>query len=158
MLETSVKRDRTAGRPTRKAFPLRVQAESLRFLLSGGLATLANWLIRFPLSLILPFEAAVAAAYVFGMFIGFFLYRHWVFPPTGSTVSSQVLRFIAVNVLGAGVAIITAPQLANVAAEAGLSHQTSLALGHAAALALGALVNYFGHKLITFAARPALSE
>ena len=142
----------------RDAFPLRVPAESLRFLLAGGVATLVNWLIRFPLSLILPFDAAVAAAYVFGMFIGFFLYRHWVFPPTGSALSSQVLRFIAVNVLGAGVAIITAPQLASFAAEAGLSHQTSLALGHAAALALGALINYFGHKLITFAVPAVLSE
>ena len=41
------------------ALPLRVPAESLRFLLAGGLATLVNWLIRFPLSLILPFDAAV---------------------------------------------------------------------------------------------------
>ncbi len=140
------------------AFPLRVPAESLRFLLAGGLATLLNWLIRFPLSLLLPFDAAVAAAYVFGMFIGFFLYRHWVFPPTASTLSSQVFRFIAVNILGAGVAIVTAPQLATFAARSGLSHGASLALGHATALALGALVNYFGHKLVTFAAPTMLSE
>ncbi len=32
--------------------------------------------LRFPLSLILPFDGAVAAACVLGMFIGFFLYRH----------------------------------------------------------------------------------
>ncbi len=68
------------------------------------------------------------------------------------------MRFIAVNILGAGVAIVTAPQLAMFAARSGLSHQTSLALGHAAALALGALVNYFGHKLVTFAAPSVLSE
>jgi energy-coupling factor transport system substrate-specific component len=141
----------------RNAFPLRVPAESLRFLLAGGLATLVNWLIRFPLSLILPFDLAVAAAYVFGMFIGFFLYRHWVFPPSTSALTSQVPRFIAVNVLGAGVAILTAPQLATFAAQMGLSQQSALALGHAAALGFGALVNYFGHKLITFAA-PILSE
>jgi energy-coupling factor transport system substrate-specific component len=140
------------------AFPLRVPAESLRFLLAGGLATLVNWLIRFPLSLILPFDAAVAAAYVFGMFIGFFLYRQWVFPPTASAFSGQVLRFIAVNILGAGVAIVAAPQLATIVAQSGLSNQMSLALGHAAALALGALVNYFGHKLITFAAPAVLDE
>lgn len=140
------------------AFPLRVPAESLRFLLAGGLATLINWLVRFPLSLILPFDGAVATAYVFGMFIGFFLYRHWVFPPTTLGLSGQVVRFVAINVMGAGVAIVTAPQLAVIAVRSGLSHQTSLALGHAAALALGALVNYFGHKLVTFAAPSVLGE
>lgn len=126
--------------------------------MAGGLATLVNWLVRFPLSLILPFDAAVAAAYVFGMFIGFFLYRHWVFPPSTSALTSQVLRFTAVNFLGAGVAIVTAPHLAAFGAQTGLSLQGSLAMGHAAALGLGALINYFGHKLITFAAPAVLSE
>jgi energy-coupling factor transport system substrate-specific component len=141
----------------RHASRLPLPVESLRFLLAGGLATLVNWLIRFPLSSIMPFDVAVAAAYVFGMFVGFFLYRHWVFPPSTSAVTGQVLRFIAVNVLGAGVAIITAPQLAALAAQIGFAQESALALGHAAALGFGAIVNYFGHKLITFAA-PVLSE
>jgi putative flippase GtrA len=136
----------------------RLPTESLRFLVAGGFAALANWLVRFPLSTVLPFDAAVAVAYIIGMCIGFVLYRHWVFPRTTVSLSIQILRFIAVNLVGAVVVITVAPQFASLIANGGLSQPVSQALGHAAAIALGAVVNYFGHKLITFAAPAVLGE
>ena len=36
----------------------RALPQSVRFLFAGGFAAGVNWLVRFPLSLILPFEAA----------------------------------------------------------------------------------------------------
>ena len=39
----------------------------VRFLLLGGLAAAINWLVRFPMSLVLPFPAAVFLAYLVGM-------------------------------------------------------------------------------------------
>lgn len=53
--------------------------EVVRFLIAGGSATAINWLIRIPLSLILPFEAALLAAYGLSMVASFWLYRAFVF-------------------------------------------------------------------------------
>lgn len=124
----------------------------LRFLIAGGFAALVNWLIRFPLSTILPFDIAVAIAYAIGMVVGFTLYSRWVFAPTTISLASQIVRFIAVNAAGAIVVIVVAPEFASLIAKSGATESFALAAGHAAAIAVGAAVNYSGHKFITFAA------
>jgi energy-coupling factor transport system substrate-specific component len=129
----------------------RSSGHGLRFLIAGGFATLVNWLIRFPLSTFLPFEVAVAIAYAIGMIIGFALYSCWVFPPSPIPLAGQIARFIAVNAAGAAVVITTAPALASLIANGGLPLSIAFAIGHAVAIVFGAIVNYLGHKLITFA-------
>lgn len=133
----------------------RSSGHGLRFLIAGGFAAFVNWLIRFPLSTFLPFDVAVAIAYVIGMMIGFTLYSRWVFPPTSIPLAGQITRFIAVNAAGAAVVVTAAPALASLVANGGVPLSIALAIGHAAAIAFGAIVNYFGHKLITFAVATA---
>ncbi|MGP8233557.1 MAG: GtrA family protein [Methylovirgula sp.] len=129
----------------------RLSSAAVKFLIAGGLATAINWLVRFPLSIVLPFSAAVAIAYMIGMVAGFLLYSRWVFPPTSIPLASQIGRFIAVNIAGGVAVVILAPLLARSLESGGFDQGAAQAIGHGLAIAIGAVINYFGHKLITFA-------
>lgn len=133
------------------SLPRQVPTEVLRFLLAGGLAAAVNWLMRFPLSAFLSFEAAVAMAYLIGMSCGFLLYQRWVFPKSSRPLTAQIARFLAVNAFSAVIVLAVAVMLAGMLAGAGLNRSLAEAVAHAIAIAVGAITNYFGHKLITFA-------
>ncbi len=45
--------------------------QGARFLIAGGFAAAVNWAVRFPLSLLMPYAAAVIAAGALGMGVGF---------------------------------------------------------------------------------------
>ncbi len=123
----------------------------LRFLLAGGLAAAVNWLVRFPLSLIMPFAMAVLTATAVGMAFGFLAYRAFVF--TGSTRpwAWQLRDFILVNIVGAALTAIVAVVARDVLLwTLGAPLE---AAAHAIGIAAGAVGNYFGHKSITFRVR-----
>lgn len=126
--------------------------QGLRFLLAGGFAAAVNWAVRFPLSLILPYVLAVLAATAIGMAVGFAVYRHFVFPTSGRAPSRQLRDFIAVNVCAMAVVAAVA-----VLFKDGLFPLIGLALApeavaHAIGIAAGALVNFIGHRHVTFGA------
>ena len=136
------------------ALAARVPAGAPRFLLAGGIASLLNWLVRFPLSAVLPFEAAVALAYGAGMVVGFALYRSWVFPGSRLPLGAQLGRFLGVNAAGLGVVILAAAALVPVFAWRGfLPAPAAEGLAHGLAIVLGAVVNFAGHRALTFARR-----
>lgn len=125
----------------------------VRFLIAGGSAALLNWLVRFPLSLVFPYTTALTAAQAIGMAYGFIIYRHWAFRSSGERpVITELRDFLAVNAAGATVTIVIA-----VVAKAGLmllSIPPSLAEGvaHAGGITGGAIINFLGHKHVTFSA------
>lgn len=127
--------------------------ELLRFLVAGGGAAGVNWLVRFPLSAAMPFEAAVAVAYMIGMGVGFTAYRAWVFPGSPLPLRVQVARFLAVNAAGAAVVLAASAGLAAVMTGAGLPTGPARALAHGLGIGLGAAVSFVGHRLVTFAGR-----
>lgn len=121
-----------------------------RFLLAGGFAAFVNWAARFPLNEVMPFGAAVVAAYAIGMVVGFFLYRVFVFQAHEGAAGDQLWKFILVNLVGA--AEVWALAMAFV-------HWLAPAIGwtlwvepiaHAAAIGIGAATSYVGHRLLTF--------
>lgn len=122
----------------------------VRFLLLGGLAAAVNWLIRFPLSAVMPFEAAVLVAYVIGMSVGFTLYRRYVFPGSTRPIIEQTLTFLGVNLVGAVVVMVIANALLGLLAPLGWPDFIVEGGAHGVAIGIGAVVNFFGHKLITF--------
>ena len=73
--------------------------EFLKFLVTGGLAALANLASRYALNLIMPFEAAVVIAYLIGMTTAYMLARRFVFQRSGRPIGSEVRRFILVNLV-----------------------------------------------------------
>jgi putative flippase GtrA len=123
----------------------------VRFLLAGGSAALLNWLVRFPLSQVMPYPAAVLAALGVGMAYGFFIYRHWAFGSPGTrSLLAEIRDFLLVNAAGAAVTLAVAVGADWSMARLLVPHDISEAAAHALGIAVGALVNYLGHKHITF--------
>jgi energy-coupling factor transport system substrate-specific component len=123
-----------------------------RFLLLGGTAALINWLVRFPLALVLPGNTAIVVAYAIGMSAGFALYRRYVFPGSTMPVGRQIAVFLAVNAVGALVVLgITTAVLAILPTELA-PHFVREGFAHGFAIGVGAVSNFFGHKLLTFRA------
>jgi putative flippase GtrA len=124
--------------------------QSVRFLVAGGFAALVNWLARFPLSLFLPFPAAVAAATAVGMCVGFVSYRHFVFPGSDRAVAHQLRDFVLINLVSMGIVTCVAVVFADVVLpRAGLVWHVE-AIAHAIGIAVGAVVNFYAHRLISF--------
>lgn len=122
----------------------------LRFLICGGLAALINWLARIGLSSTMPFTEAIVVAYLIGMAAGFVLYRGIVWPASGKDWHQQLAPFIVVNLMGAGVVLVSTLALVQVASLLGLRTPLSEALCHGLAIAIGAAFNYYGHNRFTF--------
>jgi putative flippase GtrA len=127
--------------------------QGVRFLALGGFAALVNWLVRFPLSLVLPFEWAVFVAYVIGMSVGFTLYPRYVFPGSDRPVLHQLVIFIAVNLAGAGVVVVVSYLLLQLLAGLACPLFVKQGLAHGLAIGVGAVANFFGHKTLTFRVR-----
>jgi putative flippase GtrA len=124
--------------------------QGVRFLIAGGFAALVNWLVRFPLSIVLPFPAAVAVATAIGMTVGFVSYRHFVFPGSARVLGEQLRDFILVNLVSMAIVTAVAVLLADVVFPlAGVSWHTE-AIAHAIGIAAGAVSNFYGHRLVSF--------
>jgi energy-coupling factor transport system substrate-specific component len=121
------------------------------FLWAGGAAAAVNWVVRFPLAIYLPLGWSVFVAYLIGMAVGYQLYRIYVFP--GSRASfHQVLVFLGVNAAGAVVVLAATYALLALLPAGGLPEYMREGLAHGVAIALGAVSNFLGHKLLTFRA------
>ena len=122
-----------------------------RFLIAGGSAALLNWLVRFPLGLVMPYPAALLFAQAIGMAYGFVIYRSWAFRSSRRrSIFAELRDFLAVNAACAAITIGLA-----VAVETALSailpgQSLAQALAHALGIAAGAVANYLGHRHITF--------
>jgi putative flippase GtrA len=126
----------------------------IRFLIAGGSAALLNWLIRFPLSEILPYVPAVMAAMAIGMLYGFLIYRNWAFRSDRSRSLWQEIRdFLIVNAAGMVATLAVSVAVLKLLSSLDMSSFASEALAHAGGIATGAVVNFLGHRHITF--RPA---
>ena len=125
-----------------------------RVRLLGGLAAAINWLVRFPLSLLMPFPAAVFVASLIGMGAGFTLYRAFVFPNSTLPMPVQAGLFLAVN--AAGAAVVMAVSLALLDRVLPFVGWTFLpeAVAHGTGIAVGAAANFVGHKYLSFRVRP----
>lgn len=131
------------------------QNQIVRFLLLGGFSAAVNWLVRFPLSAIMPIGAAVVLAYFIGMSVGFTLYRKYVFPGSTRTILQQTLVFLGVNLVGALVVLGLTYLFLQVQQDFTYPQFVREGLAHGLAIGIGAIVNFFGHKTLTFSLRSA---
>ncbi|MCP1549056.1 MULTISPECIES: GtrA family protein [Methylorubrum] len=134
-----------------------MRSEVVRFLIAGGSAAAINWLARILLSLVLPFEAALIVAYGIGMAAGFWLYRAFVFRAAArGSLRGQLALFLAVNAIGAAVVLAVSTLMIDglKGLLPDLKPAARQALGHGVGIAVGAVANYLGHRLLTFASGP----
>lgn len=131
----------------------KMTSEFLKFLMTGGLAALANLASRYALNLVMPFEAAVVVAYLIGMTTAYILARLFVFQRSGRSVASEVRRFAIVNVVALAIVWLVSVGLARLLFPAvGFTwHADDIA--HLIGVLSTAVSSYFGHRLYTFAQR-----
>ena len=122
-----------------------------RFLVAGGIAALVNWLARFPVELVLPYFAALLVATGIGMTCGFLLYRAWVFPGSTRPLGRQIRDFILVNLTGQATMLAVAALARQLLISIDVGTLVAGASAHALGIAVGAVVNYLGHRHVTFA-------
>jgi energy-coupling factor transport system substrate-specific component len=121
-----------------------------RFLLCGGIAAAGNWSSRFLWSLVLPFGAAVIAAYATGMVIAFTLFRAFVFEAGENGLAVQARNFVLVNLIGMAATWALAQLLVlQLFPAIGMTFHPH-AIGHGIAIVAPALTSWFGHRLLTF--------
>ena len=120
------------------------------FLVNGGIALGVNLVSRYFLNRIMPFEAAVILAYLFGMAVAFTLFRVFVFEPTARSARSQFTRFALVNLVAVIQVWVISVLLANYIFPA----MSMVWHPHDVAHVVGALVptvsSYLGHKHFSF--------
>lgn len=124
--------------------------QTVRFLIAGALAALITWVVRFPLSIFVPFPLAVALATVIAMIFSFVVYRHFVFPGSTRALGSQLRDFTLINIVGMAIQTATAVAFdSTILPVLGIiSH--SEAIAHAIAIAVGAVSNFHGHRYLSF--------
>ena len=122
----------------------------VRFLVAGATAASLSWVIRFPLNVFMTYPQAVLAATAISMVYSFVLYRTWVFPGSERHLRQQIRDFAIVNLFAMMATVNIAVMMEPVIENAGLPDTVARALAHALGIAGGAVLNYLGHRLITF--------
>lgn len=123
------------------------------FLLTGGFAALVNIGCRLALNLVMPYEVAVALAYLAGMTTAYLLAKAYVFEASGRRASAEYGRFALVNAVALAQVWIVSVTLARwVFPAAGFTwHADTVA--HVIGVLSPVATSYYGHKRFTFATR-----
>jgi putative flippase GtrA len=126
-----------------------LDAQFARFILAGGAAMALNWVARISLDDVLGYDRAIVVAYAIGMACAYALNRRFVFPSTGRPIRSEILWFVAFNLLAFPFVWMISVSLAPLLAKA-VPVEVARALAHGVALASPAFVNFALHKFVTF--------
>ncbi len=124
--------------------------EFWRFLAMGGLSAIVNWLSRMGYSQLMPFSAAVVAAYVTGMGVAFVLFRSFVFPKVGKPIRQQVVWFVLVNLAGVTQVWLASMFLVTILFPSIGFRWYAEAIGHGIGMCVPVVSSYFGHKHLTY--------
>lgn len=122
----------------------------LRFLLAGGIAAGANFGSRFVFSQFLTYGMAIFCAYLIGMVTAFLLMRGHVFDTKSGALTSQVLKFVGVNVLAVSQTMAISFLLARWLSPLAERSDHVEAFAHLAGVLVPVVTSYFGHKFLTF--------
>lgn len=125
------------------------------FILAGGTAAAANLAARFALNAFLPFEAAVALAFLVGMTVAFVLYQGAVFGNPRTPLGGRIWRFCVVDAVAIAITLAVSSLLARwlLPSIGWTFHPFEVA--HFVGVGAPAVWSFFAHKHLTFASRPA---
>lgn len=128
----------------------------LRFVAAGGLAALANVGSRWVLSFAMPFEAAVAGAFIVGMTAAFLLMRCLVFGASGTGMPQEYGRFAIVNAASFAMVWVSSVGMARLVLPALSFAWHAETVAHAIGVASPALLSFRAHRAFTFRRGPAV--
>lgn len=112
------------------------------------MAAALNFGSRFIYSAFLPFEISVVLAYFTGMVLAFILFSTKVFKTSKSKISSQILKFTLVNILGAFQTLLISSLLVHTLFSQ--SSQLDEALAHIIAMSFVTVTSFYLHRYFTF--------
>lgn len=121
------------------------------FLLTGGVAAGVNVASRLVLGLAMPYEAAVALAYLVGMTTAFALARVFVFAGSGRSIHVEYGRFALVNVAALVQVLAVSVGLAKLVFPALHFTWNAELVAHVIGVLSPVVVSYQGHKRFSFA-------
>lgn len=125
------------------------------FLVTGGLAAIANIASRAAFSLFLPYAVAIVAAFVVGLSFAFVLNRRFVFVDGHGNAAQQFARFTVVNLFGLVQTLVISLLLANMLLPAVGWTWRPYEIAHAVGVVVPVVTSFLGHKHFSFRRREA---
>jgi putative flippase GtrA len=125
-------------------------AQFLRFLIVSGGALLVHWAARMVLDIWIDYGAAVVVAYGVGILVGYTLNRIYVFPKSGRAARTELLLFLAVNLVSFPPVLFLSWLLGRVLLPHVLPATFAEAAGHGIAITSPVFFNFAAHKYVTF--------
>jgi putative flippase GtrA len=125
------------------------------FVATGGIAAGVNVAARWLLQFAVPYETAIALAYLTGMATAFLLARHWVFRAAGS-MPGQFARFTLVNAVALVQVLAVSMLLARVALPAIGVARHAETIAHIVGVLSPVATSYMLHKRFSFRAAVAV--
>lgn len=119
----------------------------VKFLLTGGIAALGNFLSRILLNIWLSFELSVIIAYFVGVTIAYILFRKVVFKKNVSIFKSWI-KFIIINLIGIVLTYYLSISVYALIKNWGIFCDKEIA--HIIGITVPSLFSYIGHKYFTF--------
>jgi putative flippase GtrA len=124
--------------------------EFLRFLLTGGIAAIVNFLSRIIFNLWFDFSVSLYLAFILGMVTAFFLKKQFVFAKSRQPLSHSIGFFILVNLVAFLQTLAVAMALLHyVLPYLGIVKMTH-EIAHAIGIMAPIITSYFGHKRLSF--------
>jgi len=122
----------------------------VKFVLTGGLAALVNFVSRIILNLVLNFSISVVLAYCIGMCIAFILNKLFVFEEADNRMGRQAAMFVFVNVLAVLQMYIISVALAEWLFPYWNFTWYPHEVAHFIGISVPAITSFIGHKYLTF--------
>jgi putative flippase GtrA len=121
------------------------------FVLVGGFAAAVNVGSRLLLNRVMPYEAAILAAYLCGMATAYALNRRFVFAASGRGVGSELWRFTLVNLVAAAQVWAVSVGLARWIMPAVGFRWHAETVAHVVGVLAPVFTSYLAHKHFSFA-------
>ncbi len=122
----------------------------IAFVAMGSLAAVANLVSRYFLNFVMPFELAVALAYVVGMAVAFVLFQRLIFGNPDTPLRRRLIRFTQVNLVGMALAWLVSTLMARLALPSVGWTFRPFEVAHLIGVAAPTFSSYFLHRAYTY--------
>lgn len=127
-----------------------ISRQFLAFLAVSGVAAAANFGSRIAFSLVLPYSAAIVAAFFVGLSTAFLLNRRLVFRHSTQSIRQQATWFLLVNLAALAQTLVVSLLLARYLLPRLGVHEHAEAIGHAVGIAFPVFTSFIAHKKLSF--------
>jgi len=122
----------------------------LKFLITGGIAALANFGSRFFFDIYFNFETSILFAYLIGMVTAFMLAKSFVFKNSQNSTREEISYFVLVNLFALVQTFIISLALSEYLFPKISFTYHPKALAHGIGIIFPVFSSYIGHKKLSF--------